>query len=93
MEPPLNAAFWKGRRVLITGHTGFKGAWLTLWLSRLGATVRGYALAPDSICLEITESALMDEPELALRHLNQLRERVKALEKSLATLPSAADHS
>jgi CDP-glucose 4,6-dehydratase len=36
-------AFWAGRRVLITGHTGFKGAWLTLWLTRLGAEVTGIA--------------------------------------------------
>lgn len=35
-----------GRRVLVTGHTGFKGAWLSLWLARLGASVTGYALAP-----------------------------------------------
>jgi CDP-glucose 4,6-dehydratase len=39
-------AFWRGVRVLVTGHTGFKGAWLTLWLQRLGADVAGYALAP-----------------------------------------------
>lgn len=38
--------FWSGRRILVTGHTGFKGAWLTLMLSRLGSTVAGYALAP-----------------------------------------------
>jgi CDP-glucose 4,6-dehydratase len=37
---------YAGRRVLVTGHTGFKGSWLTLWLSHLGAQVRGYALAP-----------------------------------------------
>jgi len=42
----MNAAFWKGRRVLLTGHTGFKGAWLTLWLEKMGAQVTGYALAP-----------------------------------------------
>ncbi|WP_246686574.1 MULTISPECIES: CDP-glucose 4,6-dehydratase [unclassified Methylobacterium] len=41
-------AFWAGRRVLVTGHTGFKGAWLTLWLARLGATVTGFSLAPDT---------------------------------------------
>jgi CDP-glucose 4,6-dehydratase len=39
--------FWAGRRVLVTGHTGFKGAWLTLWLQQLGAEVAGFALAPD----------------------------------------------
>jgi CDP-glucose 4,6-dehydratase len=39
--------FWIGQRVLLTGHTGFKGAWASLWLERLGAAVLGYALAPD----------------------------------------------
>jgi CDP-glucose 4,6-dehydratase len=38
--------FWRGRRVLITGHTGFKGAWMSLWLEGLGAEVTGYALPP-----------------------------------------------
>jgi CDP-glucose 4,6-dehydratase len=40
------AEFWRGRRVLLTGHTGFKGAWMSLWLRSLGADVTGYALAP-----------------------------------------------
>ncbi|MCZ6586697.1 MAG: CDP-glucose 4,6-dehydratase [Alphaproteobacteria bacterium] len=40
--------FWRGRRVLVTGHTGFKGAWLALWLEHLGAEVCGYALAPEA---------------------------------------------
>jgi CDP-glucose 4,6-dehydratase len=39
--------FWLGRRVFLTGHTGFKGAWLALWLRRLGAQVKGFSLAPD----------------------------------------------
>ncbi|MDB4035271.1 CDP-glucose 4,6-dehydratase [Pseudomonadales bacterium] len=38
--------FWKGKKVFLTGHTGFKGGWLTLWLSSLGAKVHGYALGP-----------------------------------------------
>ena len=38
--------FWAGKRVLLTGHTGFKGSWLALWLARMGAAVYGYALAP-----------------------------------------------
>ena len=41
-------AFWRGRRVLLTGHTGFKGAWAALWLERLGAVVTGFALAPET---------------------------------------------
>jgi CDP-glucose 4,6-dehydratase len=40
------AEFWRGRRVLLTGHTGFKGAWMSLWLEELGAEVTGYALPP-----------------------------------------------
>jgi len=43
-----DAAFWAGRRVFVTGHTGFKGSWLTLWLEHMGAVVTGYALAPDT---------------------------------------------
>ena len=40
--------FWGGKRVFVTGHTGFKGSWLSLWLQQLGAEVTGYALAPPS---------------------------------------------
>jgi CDP-glucose 4,6-dehydratase len=43
---PVSHEFWRGRRVLITGHTGFKGGWLWLWLRAMGAHVTGYALAP-----------------------------------------------
>src|SRR5688572_18803592 len=42
----MNSSFWQSRRVLITGHTGFKGSWLSLWLQCLGANVVGYALDP-----------------------------------------------
>lgn len=44
--PDLN--FWQGKRVLLTGHTGFKGAWLAIWLHHLGAKVQGFALAPET---------------------------------------------
>jgi CDP-glucose 4,6-dehydratase len=42
----VSPGFWRGRRVLLTGHTGFKGSWLALWLHGLGAEVAGYSLAP-----------------------------------------------
>jgi CDP-glucose 4,6-dehydratase len=42
----MTREFWKNKRVLITGHTGFKGSWLSLWLQMLGAEVKGYALTP-----------------------------------------------
>ena len=40
----VDSAFWAGRRVLLTGHTGFRGSWLLLWLQQLGAWVWGYSL-------------------------------------------------
>jgi CDP-glucose 4,6-dehydratase len=48
MEDLVNGNPWKGRRVLVTGHTGFKGAWLCHWLLAQSAEVAGYALAPDT---------------------------------------------
>ena len=55
----LNRFFWKNRRVFLAGHTGFKGSWLTLWLSSLGAEVTGYALSPP------TTPSLFDQAKLA----------------------------
>ena len=46
LEGVVNADFWRGRKVLLTGHTGFKGGWLALWLHRLGADLTGYSLPP-----------------------------------------------
>lgn len=62
MKGSAMSGFWRGRRVLVTGHTGFKGGWLSLWLSRLGAEVHGIALAPDT--------------EPALHRLAQVDQRV-----------------
>ena len=51
---------WQERRVLLTGHTGFKGGWLALWLAELGATVRGFALDPYTTPNLVTEARLYD---------------------------------
>jgi len=40
----MNKQFWKGKKVFLTGHTGFKGGWLAIWLNSLGATVKGFSL-------------------------------------------------
>lgn len=65
--------FWRGRRVFLTGQTGFKGAWAALWLNRLGAEVHGYALPADtepSLWAEIGDGLLASETlaDLADRH-------------------------
>ena len=55
----LDYSFWNERRVLLTGHTGFKGSWLALWLCQLGAEVHGVGLAPD------TNPSLFDQLDLS----------------------------
>lgn len=45
----VNPEFWRGRRVLLTGHTGFKGSWLSLWLQSMGAELHGLALDPPTV--------------------------------------------
>jgi len=54
----VRPAIWQGRRVLLTGHTGFKGSWLSLWLQRMGAVVHGFALAPSTTPNLFTEAGV-----------------------------------
>ncbi len=54
----IDQEFWKGKRVFLTGHTGFKGSWLALWLHSLGAIVKGYALSPP------TDPSLFNEAKI-----------------------------
>ena len=56
--------FYRNKRIFITGHTGFKGAWLTLWLKRLGAEIFGYSLARIEEIANGTEADIRDYSRL-----------------------------
>ncbi|MBB5347682.1 CDP-glucose 4,6-dehydratase [Desulfoprunum benzoelyticum] len=66
MKASVTPDFWKGKKVFLTGHTGFKGSWLTLWLQMLGAEVKGFALTPP------TTPALFDEARIEQGMLSEL---------------------
>ena len=74
----IDTAFWENKKVLITGHTGFKGAWLSLWLSRLGAKVFGCALPPidgSSLYSVANVAALIERDEkIDIRNLEALQQ-------------------
>lgn len=63
------AGYYKDKKVFVTGHTGFKGSWLTAWLQSLGATVKGYALAPQY------EHSIYDYVGLEYGIINDIRDR------------------
>lgn len=67
-----DGSFWRGKRVVLTGHTGFKGAWTALWLNRLGAHVTGVALAPES---RPNLFELAGVPEILASHICDIRNR------------------
>ena len=76
----MTQQFWQGKKVFLTGHTGFKGSWLTLWLHRLGAEVHGYALAPASGPSLFTTAKL--DASLASSTIGDIRDAA-ALERAL----------
>ena len=72
-------AFWAGKRVFVTGHTGFKGSWLSVWLTKLGARVHGYALAPEpgpSLFRDLAIDREIDHYVADVRDAESLRCRV-----------------
>lgn len=67
-----DVSFWKGKKVFITGHTGFKGSWLSYWLFSMGARVTGYALPPPASHNLFSELKIDDLIEAS--HLNDVRD-------------------
>lgn len=78
----INAVNWLGREVFVTGHTGFKGGWLSLMLHHLGARVHGYALDPDSMtsmfCAAGVARALASDVRADIADFTKLREAMRA---------------
>lgn len=75
-----DSAFWKGKKVFLTGHTGFKGSWLSIWLHQLGAAVTGYALDPptDPSLFELAGvGELVDSVIADVRDLERLRSEMQ----------------
>ncbi|MBE7411770.1 MAG: CDP-glucose 4,6-dehydratase [Leptospiraceae bacterium] len=69
-------SFWKGKKVLLTGHTGFKGSWLTLWLKKLGAEIYGVSLDPITVPSIFQLAGISNEVKIDsridIRNLNEL---------------------
>ncbi|MBV8793123.1 MAG: CDP-glucose 4,6-dehydratase [Pseudolabrys sp.] len=85
----LIASFWRGKRVLVTGHSGFKGSWLTLWLNALGAKVTGISLPPvttPNLFTEVNISALCDS------RFCDIRDRVPFIDQIHAITPQIVFH-
>lgn len=84
-----NPHFWRGKRVLLTGHTGFKGSWLALWLSKLGATVTGIALPPPAQPNLFSLARIADEITSRFCDIRDARELTRAV---LETRPEIVFH-
>jgi Nucleoside-diphosphate-sugar epimerases len=83
----VKQSFWKGKRVLITGNTGFKGAWLSLWLHKLGADVHGLSL---SVPTEPSLFNVCGIPELAPTTFADIRDLARLTEDFKRVKPESS---
>lgn len=89
VAPQIDHAFWRDRTVLVTGHTGFKGAWLCWMLHRLGAKVIGLSLAPST---QPNLFELLDLPKRVTSHFLDIRELVGLKALFLSSQPEVVFH-
>lgn len=85
----MTRTFWRGKRVFLTGHTGFKGAWLALWLGGLGAEVSGFALPPAT---DPNLFSLADVEGCTSSHTGDIRDRQALFEAMRAAQPEIVLH-
>ena len=85
----INPSFWKGKRVFLTGHTGFKGGWICLWLKHLGAEVIGYSLEPATVP-SLFEVADVGEGMQSI--IGDLRDHAKLSKTILESKPDVVIH-
>ncbi len=86
----VDPSFWRGKNVFLTGHTGFKGSWLAVWLSSMGAKVTGFALAPDTKpnLFEVAQvQALLNNS-----HIADIRDLASLQKAMLQTRPEIVIH-
>ncbi|WP_157083106.1 CDP-glucose 4,6-dehydratase [Novosphingobium lentum] len=85
----MTTDFWQGRRVLVTGHTGFKGGWLSLWLHRMGAHVTGLALPAPTEPSFFAQTRLAD---LVEHHVGDVRDMQVVMDAIAAARPEIVFH-
>ena len=75
----VNPTFWNGKKVFVTGHTGFKGSWLSLWLLKMGAIVKGFALEPNTNPSLFIAAKLSSDMESEIFNILDLKQLTKSM--------------
>jgi CDP-glucose 4,6-dehydratase len=75
----VDSSFWKGKKVYLTGHTGFKGSWLSLWLQNMGALVKGYSLKENTKPALFTKANVAAEMESEIGDIRNLEKLTKSM--------------